>query len=1255
MYLKELTLRGFKSFASATTLRFEPGITAVVGPNGSGKSNIVDALTWVMGEQGAKNLRGTSMEDVIFAGTSSRPPLGRAQVSLTIDNTDRTLNIDYTEVTISRTIFRNGGSEYAINGSTCRLLDIQELLSDTGLGQQMHVIVGQGRLDAILRADPSGHRAFIEEAAGILKHRKRKERALRKLANTETNLSRLDDLLGEIRRQMGPLGRQARISRRAESIQVSLRDAQSRLYAEDAVRSMQRRDQVRAELTSVRAELAGAQRELAQVKLRIEQVEAMSSEASPAIARVNQYWHDLSRIQERLRSLASLAEERGRSLEGQVVTAMGEDPELLSKRADELDAQAGGQQRRVSDARLALDRATEQRADDEKKLASVRQTITELRRTTQEREARIANLRELIAREESAVQLEQTRSRDFASQRDGLVAQRDQAATQRDALERESEIGAADDGAEALAEARSALADRQDALNAVEDRRRDVDGKVISLQAKADALNDTLDSRNASGSLERDAGVGALGRIADFLHVADGWEEAVAHALDAFAGAIVVPGEGQMRHALDRAREDRLGKAVVLTPLAGDGGESADDEDADDDAGDGDTGVGIDPHSAAALVTANPGAAADPDIVDGVVRAVRLLLADVAATDTLDEAIDAVRADGKEGEPRFAQAVTKAGEIVNPVGAVGGSSLSQSDLSLAARRDKALQQAKALREQSGELAAQVDQARAERDQARLAVDQAATKRTEARLKAEQTAKSLRASTDRVASFERQISALDGKIKASRESRESHQLKVDDLNRALEAAQAGGGDHADSDELAERERGLERALNVTREQETTAKIAWTEASRKAESLSRQSGLLRDQAKEAAARRERITALNEQRRAQAERTRRIASDAQAVAELVGGALAETAAKRDALQAAASSHDEELKELRAQRNRIEPKVSDLVAREHVLDVNRERLAAEYGQITQRIADDLGVDVDALIRDYGPDQPVPVLDDNGRPVPLETGEPGEDDGVDGAERAAGVSGGAGGSVTDTAADTEADGVSGVAERYETVPYVRAEQSKRLEKARRDLAALGKVNPLATEEYDALQTRNQYLNDQRNDVAKSRDDLMQLIRDLDATMVEVFSSAFEDTAAAFERIFATLFPGGTGRLRLDNPQDMLTTGVIVEASPAGKRVKQLSLLSGGERSLTALALLFAIFTARPSPFYVMDEVEAALDDVNLTRLINAFNQLREHAQLIIITHQQRTMSIADALYGVTMRADGVTAVVSQKLDRGEA
>src|SRR5664279_3977106 len=233
MYLKSLTLRGFKSFASSTTLNFEPGVTCVVGPNGSGKSNVVDALAWVMGEQGAKSLRGGKMEDVIFAGTAGRPPLGRAEVSLTIDNTDGALPIEYDEVTLSRIMFRNGGSEYSINGQSCRLLVVQELLSDSGIGREMHVIVGQGQLEAILRATPEERRGFIEEAAGVLKHRKRKEKALRKLEAMQANLTRLNDLTGELRRQLGPLGRQAEVARRAASIQADLRDARLRMLAED--------------------------------------------------------------------------------------------------------------------------------------------------------------------------------------------------------------------------------------------------------------------------------------------------------------------------------------------------------------------------------------------------------------------------------------------------------------------------------------------------------------------------------------------------------------------------------------------------------------------------------------------------------------------------------------------------------------------------------------------------------------------------------------------------------------------------------------------------------------------------------------------------------------------------------------------------------------------------------------------------------------------------------------------------------------
>ena len=628
----------------------------------------------------------------------------------------------------------------------------------------------------------------------------------------------------------------------------------------------------------------------------------------------------------------------------------------------------------------------------------------------------------------------------------------------------------------------------------------------------------------------------------------------------------------------------------------------------------------------AALVTANPDAENQAQ-AEAVVHTVRLLLADVTVAGTADEAQQIVAS----GEAM--RAVSKNGEtFAHGVAAVGGSSISQSDLSLAARRDKALARVKQLTAQDGGMAEQVAEAKAKRDEAARLVDQESAKRTEARLKAQQAEKSLKSATDRVASFTRQLDQLDRKITETQENRNEHQRKLDDLNRALASARQSTAEHVDFDELDERERTLERGLNLTREHEVAAKIAWTEASRKGESLSRQAGLLRDNAREAAERRARIEALNDRRREQAAHLQGVADDARAVAAMVEHTLHDVAAKRDELQAAASSHDEELKALRAQRNQIEPKVTDLTGREHALDVNRERLAAESGQLMQKVSDELGLTLEELVSDYGPEQPVPVLDDEGNPVPLDEteAEAGTEEGETGGET----------------------GTNGDSALFKTVPYNRQEQKKRLDKARRELAALGKINPLATEEFEALEERNKYLNDQRNDVVKSRDDLMQLIKDLDSTMVQVFKSAFDDTAEAFEQMFATLFPGGTGRLRLENPEDMLTTGVLVEASPAGKRVKQLSLLSGGERSLTALALLFAIFTARPSPFYVMDEVEAALDDVNLTRLINAFNELRAHAQLIIITHQQRTMSIADALYGVTMRADGVTAVVSQKLER---
>ena len=339
-----MTLKGFKSFASATTLRLEPGITCIVGPNGSGKSNVVDALAWVMGEQGAKSLRGGKMEDVIFAGTAGRAPLGRAEVALTIDNTDGALPIDYTEVTISRTMFRNGGSDYAINGTPCRLLDIQELLSDSGIGREMHVIVGQGQLDAVLRATPEERRGFIEEAAGVLKHRKRKERALRKLETMEANLTRVQDLTSEIRRQLGPLGRQAETARRAGVIQAEVRDARLRLIADDLVQLTATVEQEVADESALIAQRTEVEADLSRLGARLTELELDVEESRSELAAAQERWFALSRLVGRFTATATLAAERVRLLaedeaEEGATQGLPRDPEAMRAQAAALRAE----------------------------------------------------------------------------------------------------------------------------------------------------------------------------------------------------------------------------------------------------------------------------------------------------------------------------------------------------------------------------------------------------------------------------------------------------------------------------------------------------------------------------------------------------------------------------------------------------------------------------------------------------------------------------------------------------------------------------------------------------------------------------------------------------------------------------------------------------------------------------------------------------------------------------------------------------
>ena len=1212
MYLKELTLRGFKSFASATTLRFEPGITAVVGPNGSGKSNIVDALAWVMGEQGAKTLRGSSMEDVIFAGTSSRPPLGRAQVSLTIDNSDHALDIEYTEVTISRTIFRSGGSEYSINGTPVRLLDVQELLSDTGLGSQMHVIVGQGRLSAILHADPAGHRAIIEEAAGILKHRRRKERSLRKLKSTQDNLARIDDLLTEINRQLGPLGRQARISRRAEGIQVSLRDAKARLLADDVASLENSRAANRTQLGEVRGKLTMQQRDLARTKLRIENLEQEASASSPVITALTDSMHRLAQIDERYQSLSQLVEERRRSLGSQDLGKPTSDPEILEKRAQELESQVATQSKLAQQLNVEQERATEDRAGKEAQLAGVRQTIAELRRTTKEREGNVARLEQLLTRQETMLDSSAKRTADFEAQKTSVSAQLEKARADSDAAQRtadsfdEDSSTQIDDVTTKLDAAKDALQERRNARQAVENQR-------IRLGARADALKDTVEQRRARASIASDERLHTLGSLASFIEVEEGWEDAIAKALSTFSAAIVVKSPEDLDVALEIAAENKAEQAALLSA----GGTAFPAQSALSGTRDGAAEGSADPavRAAASLVRARTSDGTAGDVTDsaagsadGILAAVRTLLEGVGVCETWGEGRSALT----QGDWRIV--ITKSGETLTPVGVVTAASSAPSDISLLARRQKALKESSELASQLDELDREILAASESVNELSNTLKELTSARAERRIAAKQAATAMQMQRTQMKEYERRLASISDSLESIEREVATAQAKKQELATALEQAQARGDDSFSLEDFETKEHDLEKALATARDTEMAAKLKLADAQRKTESLTRQAQMLHDDAQHAQEQRRNAEERARKREAQLGQLSDIDTQISSVRELLTACISQTKAKREEASERASVHDEELTTLRGTRNELEPVVNQLVAQEHELDVDRERFATQYGQLMQKVNDELGMQTDALVNEYGPTKPVPVLNEQGEPVPLDTS------------------------------------VSAQAE-YQTVPYNRAEQEKRLKKAEADLSKLGKVNPLATEEYDALQERHTYLNDQRNDVAASRDNLMQIVKDLDETMQRVFKEAFDDVAEAFEKIFAVLFPGGKGRLRLEDENDLLNTGVLVEASPAGKRVKQLTLLSGGEKSLTSLALLLAIFTARPSPFYVMDEVEAALDDINLTRLLEALKQLREHAQLIIITHQQRTMAIADALYGITMRSDGVTAVISQKVD----
>ena len=1191
MYLKNLTLRGFKSFASATTLALQPGITCVVGPNGSGKSNVVDALAWVMGEQGARALRGGQMADVIFAGTSGRAALGRAQVDLTIDNTDGLLDIEYSEVTISRTLFRGGGSEYSINGTPARLLDVQELLSDTGMGRQMHVIVGQGQLDAILSSTPEERRGFIEEAAGVLKHRRRKERALKKLADMDANLVRVLDLTNEIHRQLGPLARQARVARRASLIQARVRDAKARLLADDLASALSKLSVLEASDESAAARRASLEEQIAAARAELARLEHAERASSPALEQASSDWQSLTTITERLRGTLMAATQKVSLRATPELPPGGEDPDVLDERARVAGAEDAALVAQVEEARSALTSATRAReaaedADDSasRELARVNRVIADHRekvaRLTGDASTAASRLEAAIAEADRAWgAYRAAQERAEAAEKAvpaSSVGSGDTSAAEGASSEEEASGGAARAHAEASAR-RDAARARVDELLGVE---REARADRARWEARRDALEQLLAPEDGTAELLGRPGV--LGQVAPLLHVTPGFEDAVAAALAPFADAVVVDSLARGLGELDAARA--AGRSLRLV-VASDSSASSDDP-AD---GTGGTARAELPEGATWLadVVACEGAAAPlASLLDGVVA---------CSLETAASVLDV---------PGVRAVVTSGGDVLRSWSVEGGRQAS-SVLSVRADYEEACAQAEAAQarmaevsEQLGEANAHLDRCIREANDALKALreeDAQRAKEAQELARAQSAAQAARAEAERAHDVARRA---DEQVTWAREQDVAARARLDGADtvgppESLEDAQA----RADA---------ASRAAREAREAENEARLSL----RALEEQSRRTASRARSLRQAAAAEREERARYARREAARKTELATASDVEAAArvalEAAERALSQAAAERDRLSERRSQVSQEVSDARRALDRLSAELSEATASAHQGQIAAEQTRLRVEDLQRRALEELSLEPEQLLAEFGPQMLVPML-------PLDP---------DQVEKAA-------------AAEPSA--------------YVRAEQERALAKALKDLEKLGRVNPLALEEHEALASRHKFLVDQVQDLKSSKADLLRIVQDVDRLEEEAFASAFAETREQFEHVFGVLFPGGQGDLVLTDPDDMLSTGIEIEARPAGKKVKRLSLLSGGERSLAAIAFLVAIFKARPSPFYVMDEVEAALDDMNLTRLLAIFKELQETSQLIVITHQKRTMEIADALYGVTMR-DGVTTVVSQRL-----
>ena len=1137
-----------------------------------------------MGEQGAKTLRGGKMEDVIFAGSSGRAPLGRAEVLLTIDNTDGALPIDYTEVTISRTMFRNGGSEYAINGTPSRLLDIQELLSDSGIGREMHVIVGQNRLREILLATPEQRRSYIEEAAGVLKHRKRKEKALRKLEAMEVNLTRLEDLTNELRRQLKPLGRQAEVARRANVIQSDVRDARLRLLADDLVQMKVALEAEIADETALRERRSEVESELTAARAKESILDNQIAEAAPLVDQAQNAFYQLGSLQERMRSTLALAKERVRQGETEEDDIQrGRDPEEIDREAHALRVQEAELAAQVDNDRLALNSTINERTSAEAALAAEDARLQSVNRAIADRREGLARIAGQVAAAKSRVETRTTEIERLAERLREARERADTAAREFNTLE--SQVAGLDEGELGLdAEhdfASSALAKAENDLEAARLEEQEAERERVAAAARLEALEQGMSRRDGGAALlaATDSMSGILGAVAALMQIESGWEAAIAAALGAAADAVAVESPDAAQNAVRMLRRDDAGRAAIVV-------------------------VGQKAADLSAWPTLNPGQRYAIDLIS-CDEALRTTLSGILNRVVVTEDIDQARQIVSQNPAM--RAVTRDGDLLGNGFVQGGSRGTQSLIEIQVAVDEARERLEASAHRLDRARFSVSAAMQEQAKALELVSSALDRLHESDASMAAIAEQLGALQSVVRSATGEADRVAAAIDAATKAREDDQRSLAELEARQNAAE---NESIEESELSEEHREqLALTVEQMRQAEMNARLTVRTGEERVRALTSQAEQLEHSANLERTARARAIELRERRRREAQIAKAVVIATESGLDLLSQSVALAQYEREQVVSARQSQEVEVKAIRERIRELAAELEVLTDSVHRDEVARAEQRLRIEAMETKALEDFGVGPDELVNEYGPDVLVP-------PSPPAPGD-------------------------------EIDPNDPEPEPY---PYVRAQQESRLAAAERSLALLGKVNPLALEEFSALEERHKFLGEQLEDLRKSRADLLSVIRDVDDRVQQVFTEAYEDTSREFQSNFARLFPGGEARMILTEPGDLLNTGVEIEARPPGKTYKRLSLLSGGEQSLTAVAFLVALFKARPSPFYILDEVEAALDDVNLGRLLEILAELRRDSQLLIITHQKRTMEIADALYGVSMRGDGVTQVISQRI-----